>query len=391
MFFFNKMKNRKKIEWYLSDEMKPNLKNYKDLSNEDKINALKNLLYNEKISVQKIDLIINSKNPFECTFKMYQNCKLNTNLTLLENYLKNSIITMKLVIIENNKIDVILSHIFYAMVNSLCLSCGYEYSRKPSFSESTYNYALDKLLNGETIIDENVMTGFQIAFLKSKKGLDNFIQDLNNYLNNYIPSYCSFFIAKIGGRDYFKGLIYKNIENSLTCKKAYDFKKFINTKNINTKESININNTFFSNNDNENQLNLKSSIDNFKEDFNKIFDLINESINLIRNKKINIPLSNLLLLNANNYYVEYLPYTETGRKTKYPLVINFIYNISDTESINGKISYRDKAERYDITILCLSEQREIIATKENNSIIIKEIKEKNIYKDAFPKVVYKKN
>ena len=57
-----KKKNKIELSWNLTNDLKPNLKNYKD--NYDKINALKCFLIRNNFSLDCIDEILENKNPF---------------------------------------------------------------------------------------------------------------------------------------------------------------------------------------------------------------------------------------------------------------------------------------------------------------------------------------
>ena len=98
-----------------------------------------------------------------------------------------------------------------------------------------------------------------------------------------------------------------------------------------------------------------------------------------------------IIFNKENYFVDYKPYTNTGRKSKYPLIIKGTFEISSNNYFIVDISYNQKGKvaRLEYDMHNKNIHRVIIVKEIDNELILSEIKEHNIMIDAFPNPIYK--
>lgn len=163
-----KKKNKIELSWNLTNDLKPNIKNYKD--DYDKINALKCFLIRNNFSLDCIDEILENKNPFHEIinhFKQVGSGGLYNGGTIEEDTLYRAIRLVELSIIENKSFNKTINWLFGAFIDNILLSAGYMYTthHKYPFSKYTYKEMLERLNDGEVVLDEVLMTAFHISFL----------------------------------------------------------------------------------------------------------------------------------------------------------------------------------------------------------------------------------
>ena len=238
-----KKKNKIELSWNLTNDLKPNIKNYKD--DYDKINALKCFLIRNNFSLDCIDEIL-----------------------------------------ENKNFNKTINWLFGAFIDNILLSAGYMYTthHKYPFSKYTYKEMLERLNDGEVVLDEVLMTAFHISFLRSNKDMDNFLSCFDWYWENGINTVAKQFAEEIGGEEYLKGLFYKNIENSIKNYKPYSAKRIIENNDVNTYIDADIHNILFSSDNDANLTLFKECFNDFKEDIQNIKVFYLEANNEVYNK-----------------------------------------------------------------------------------------------------------
>ena len=376
--------------------MKPNIRNYN--SNYDKKIALKNFLIRNNLTLDQIDEIMNQKNPFWEAVKYFKQIgvsgRIHDGQNVEEDTLFRHIKMLEIEIIEDLKLDMIINKLFYAMVDSIIMSAGYMYvtdGRGDPFSQSAYKDMLKNISRGEVIIDDTIMTAFHIAFLISNKEMEEFLDLFDWSWNNCISSYVREFANRIGGIEYLKGLFYKNIENSINNHKNYNAKKIIDNNSIDATKDCDINNILFSPDSDGNQILFKECFEDFKKDLLNIVNYNKEANRLKYNKLFDYEMNDEIIFNKENYFVDYKPYTNTGRKSKYPLIIKGTFEISSNNYFIVDISYNQKGKvaRLEYDMHNKNIHRVIIVKEIDNELILSEIKEHNIMIDAFPNPIYK--
>lgn len=391
-----KKKNKIELSWNLTNDLKPNIKNYKD--DYDKINALKCFLIRNNFSLDCIDEILENKNPFHEIinhFKQVGSGGLYNGGTIEEDTLYRAIRLVELSIIENKSFNKTINWLFGAFIDNILLSAGYMYTthHKYLFSKYTYKEMLERLNDGEVVLDEVLMTAFHISFLRSNKDIDNFLSCFDWYWENGINTVAKQFAEEIGGEEYLKGLFYKNIENSIKNYKPYSAKKIIENNDVNTYIDADIHDILFSSDNDANLTLFKECFNDFKEDIQNIKMFYLEANNEVYNKYFDYELTDNILFNKDNYTLQFTPYTSTGRLSKYILKISAIFNIKNDFIIQTHLFYSkaNLLERIEINLQSGDYERVIIVKKIDGELILDSIKEHNIFKDAFPITIYKKD
>lgn len=391
-----KKKNKIELSWNLTNDLKPNIKNYKD--DYDKINALKCFLIRNNFSLDCIDEILENKNPFHEIinhFKQVGSGGLYNGGTIEEDTLYRAIRLVELSIIENKSFNKTINWLFGAFIDNILLSAGYMYTthHKYPFSKYTYKEMLERLNDGEVVLDEVLMTAFHISFLRSNKDMDNFLSRFDWYWENGINTVAKQFAEEIGGEEYLKGLFYKNIENSIKNYKPYSVKRIIENNDVNTYIDADIHNILFSSDNDANLTLFKECFNDFKEDIQNIKVFYLEANNEVYNKYFDYELTDNILFNKDNYTLQFTPYTSTGRLSKYILKISAIFNIKNDFIIQTHLFYSkaNLLEKIEINLQSGDYERVIIVKKIDGELILDSIKEHNIFKDAFPITIYKKD
>ena len=391
-----KRKSETTISWYLTNDMKPNVKYYD--KNYDKKTALINFLIRNKVSMDLIDQVMLEEDPFWLVYKSFKEIgvseKIHNGQNVEEDTLYRHTRMTEIEIIENSNLDQIINKLFYAMIENILLSAGYMYitdGLSDPFSQYTYKDMLNRLSKGEVLLDDTIMTAFHIAFLVSNKEMENFLDLFEWSWNNCLTSYMKQFANRIGGVQYLKGLFYKNIENSINHHESYNAKKIIDNNKIDLAKDCDVNNIVFSPDSEGNQILFKECFDDFKKDLLKVRYYIEEANKIKYNKLFDYEIDDDIFFNKESYFVDYKPYTSTGRKAKYPLIIKGTFSISKDNEFIADISYNQKGKvsRIEINMNSKNIHRVIIAKEINNELTLAEIKEHNIMVDAFPTPIYK--
>lgn len=393
-----KRKSEVVISWNLVNDMKPNIKNYNE--NYDKKLALKNFLIRNNFTLEQIDEILKCKNPFWEVFKHYKKigtgARINDGRNVEEDTLYRYIRMTEIAIIENSKMEKAINLLFNAMTHSILYSAGYMYytdGRGEPFSQFTYKEMLVRLENGEVVIEDIIMTAFHILFLASNREIEDFLNLFEWSWNNCVMSVVKQFATKIGGTKYLKGLFYKNIENSIKNHRTYNAKKIIDSNEINTLIDYDVHNILFSSNSNDNQVLFRECFEDFRNDLLNIRYFIKEANDLVYNKLFDYEINDNILFDSNNYFVNFKPYTNTGRKSKYPFNIEGAFVLSRKNELTVNLLYNrtGQVSRIEISMESSNIHRMIIIKEINNELILSEIKEHDIMVDAFPNVIYKYN
>lgn len=223
--------------------------------------------------------------------------------------------------------------------------------------------------------------------------MDNFLSCFDWYWENGINTVAKQFAEEIGGEEYLKGLFYKNIENSLKNYKPYSAKRIIENNDVNTYIDADIHDILFSSDNDVNLTLFKECFNDFKEDIQNIKVFYLEANNEVYNKYFDYELTDNILFNKDNYTLQFTPYTSTGRLSKYILKISAIFNIKNDFIIQTHLFYSkaNLLEKIEINLQSGDYERVIIVKKIDGELILDLIKEHNIFKNAFPITIYKKD
>lgn len=391
-----KRKDGIKLSWNLTNSMKPNINSFSE--DYDKKLALRNFLVRNQFGLDQIDEIMSNRDPFWEVFKYYKkpgtSGLIHDGQNIEEDTLFRNIRSTEILVIQNAKFDHVINRLFYSIVYNILYSAGYMYiafGKSNPFSQSTYRNMLIRLSNGEVLLDDSIMTAFHITFSRSNMNMDNFLDAFTWCWDNCIDSISRNFINHIGGIDFFKGLFYKNIENSIVNHKRYNVKKIIDNNNINTSVDVDVNDIMFSSDSVGNQILFKECFDSFYTDLSNIRVFFKKANEIEYNKLFNYDIEDNVLFNSDNYFVDFNPYTKTGRKSKYPLIIRGVFDISKDINFIADVSYSQKGqvERIEINIKRNDIHRVIIAKNVNGNLVLVEIKEHDMMKEAFPIPIYK--